>query len=229
MNEPLVLETLQKLCTKYANNPYLAQKFQHFICNQLETMMDQINASHQERIQRIEDLTAEQYSFIESFMFHNKYFYHPTTESFFHYDGLNYVELSEDNVLYNVLTTISRDRSIMSWKHKTKVSIMKRIKDIHVYQTIPESETIQAVLNSLYPAVFKTKAETKYFLTIIGDNILSSRSERKDPACIHVVPVSLKPLLHKINVLSQMLFGANPCSSFKHKYTQNIITLIFVY
>jgi hypothetical protein len=95
---------------------------------------------------------------------------------------------------------------------------MKRIKDIHVYQTIPESETIQAVLNSLYPAVFKTKAETKYFLTIIGDNILSSRSERKDPACIHVVPVSLKPLLHKINVLSQMLFGANPCSSFKHKY-----------
>lgn len=218
MNESLILETLQKLCTKYADNPYLAQKFQHFICNQLETMMDQIDASHQERIQRIEDLTAEQYSFIESFMFHNKYFYHPTTETFIYYDGLNYVELSEDNVLYNVLTTISRDRSIMSWKHKTKVSIMKRIKDIHVYQTIPESETIQLVLNSLCPAVFKTKAEAKYFLTVIGDNILSSRSERKDPACIHIAPASLKPLLHKINVLSQMLFGANPCSSLKHKY-----------
>ena len=218
MNEHLVLETLQKLCKKYADNPYLAQKFQHFICNQLETMMDQIDASRQERIQRIEDLTAEQYSFIESFMFHNKYFYHPTTETFIYYDGLNYVELSEDNVLYNVLTTISRDRSIMSWKHKTKVSIMKRIKDIHIYQTIPESETIQLVLNSLCPAVFKTKAEAKYFLTVIGDNILSSRSERKDPACIHIAPASLKPLLHKINVLSQMLFGANPCSSLKHKY-----------
>ncbi len=211
-------ETVQRLCEKYADNPYLAPKFQHFICNQLETMMDQIDKSHQERVQRIEDLTSEQYSFIESFMFHNKYFYHPTTETFFHYDGLNYVELGEDDVLYNVLTTISRDRSIMSWKHKTKVSIMKRIKDSHIYQTIPESETIQTVLRTLHPAVFKTKAEAKYFLTIIGDNILSSRSERKDPACIHIVPASMKPLLHKINVISQMLFGANSCSSFKHKY-----------
>jgi hypothetical protein len=155
-NEPGVLQNIvpqndivnivQHLYNKYAENPYMAPKFQHFICNQLETMMDQIDKTHNERVQRIEDLTSEQYLFIESFMFHNKYFYHPTTEAYFHYDGHNYVELSEDEVLDNVLTTISRDRSIMSWKHKTKVSIMKRIKDIHIYQTIPESATIQNVL-----------------------------------------------------------------------------------
>jgi hypothetical protein len=213
------LNTVQHLYDKYVDNPYMAPKFQHFICNQLETMMDQIDKTHNERVQRIEDLTSEQYLFIESFMFHNKYFYHPTTEAYFYYDGHNYVELSEDEVLYNVLTTISRDRSIMSWKHKTKVSIMKRIKDIHIYQTIPESATIQNVLNALWPAVFKTKAEAKYFLTVIGDNILSSRvREPKDPATIHIVSSALKPLLHKINVLCQTVFGANPCSSFKHKY-----------
>ena len=217
MNRESILNTVSQLCDKYGENSYMAPKFEHFICNQLETMMDQIDKSHQERVQRIEDLTSEQYSFIESFMFHNKYFYHPTTETFFHYDGINYIELSEDDVLYNVLTTISRDRSIMSWKHKTKVSIMKRIKDNHIYHTIPESKTIQSVLQSLCPSVFKSKAEAKYFLTVLGDNILSSRNDKREPY-IHIVSTSLKPFLHKVNVLCQTLFGANPCSSFKHKY-----------
>lgn len=216
--EKILHDKVTELYTKYKDDPYMAPRFQNFMCCQLAPMMEQIEKNHNERVQRIEDLTVEQYAFIESFMFHNKYFYHPTTESFFYYDGIHYVSLSEDEVLYNVLTTISRDRSIMSWKHKTKVSIMKRIKDNHIYQTIPESMTIQNVLKSLYPAVFKTKAEAKYFLTIVGDNILSSRTEKKDPGYIHIVPSLAKPLLHKLNVLSQTLFGANPCGFFKHKY-----------
>ena len=48
---------------------------------------------------------------------------------------------------------------------------MKQIKDKKLFQSIPETETIQNVLNFLYPFIFDDKETAKYFLTILGDNI----------------------------------------------------------
>jgi hypothetical protein len=208
-----ILKKVNELYAKYKSNPYMEPKFHNYICNQLTTTLENIERNHTERTQRIEDLTSEQFSFIQSFLFHNHYFYHPTTENFFFYDGETYVQNSEDDVLYNVLSSLSQDRNLISWKHKTKVSIMKRIKDNHIYQTIPESTTIQHVLNSLYPAVFSTKVDAKYFLTILGDNIL-----RKDTSLIHIISSSAKSLLNNLNALSQIWFGTSLTQSFKFKY-----------
>jgi hypothetical protein len=208
-----ILKKVTNLYNKYRSDPFMESKMHNYICNQLATTLDNIERNHSERTQRMEDLTAEQFSFIQSFLFHNHYFYHPTIENFFHYDGKNYTQKSEDDVLYHVLSTLSQDRNLISWKHKTKVSIMKRIKDNHIYQTIPESATIQQVLNHLYPRVFSTKVEAKYFLTILGDNIL-----RKDGALIHIVPPSAKNFINNLNALSQIWFGTNSAQSFKFKY-----------
>jgi hypothetical protein len=208
-----ILEKVQELYNKYKSDPFMESKMHNYMCNQLATTLDNIERNHSERTQRMEDLTAEQFSFIQSFMFNNHYFYHPTIENFFHYDGKNYTQKSEDDVLYHVLSTLSQDRNLMSWKHKTKVSIMKRIKDNHIYQTIPESATIQKVLNHLYPRVFSTKVEAKYFLTILGDNIL-----RKDGGLIHIVSPSAKNFINNLNALSQIWFGTNSVQSFKFKY-----------
>ena len=208
-----MVEKVSELYEKYKSDPYMEQKTYNYICNQLTNTFEHFERNHNERTQRIEDLTTEQYSFIQSFLFHNHYFYHPTTENFFYYDGKHYTQYSEDDVLFNVLSTISRDRNLMSWKHKTKVSIMKRIKDNHIYHSIPESETIQHVLNCLYPAVFSTKSEAKYFLTILGDNIL-----RKDNQIIHIIPSSAKMLINVLNTHCQAWFGTNSTQSFKFKY-----------
>lgn len=208
-----ILEKVTDLYTKYKMDPYMEPKMHNYICNQLSTTLENIERNHSERTQRMEDLTTEQYSFIQSFLFHNHYFYHPTIENFFHYDGKNYTQKSEDDVLYHVLSSLSQDRNLISWKHKTKVSIMKRIKDNHIYQTIPESATIQHVLNHLYPCGFSSKIEAKYFLTILGDNIL-----RKEGSHIHIVPPSAKNLINNLNALSQIWFGTNSIQSFKFKY-----------
>ncbi len=208
-----IQQKILSLYDKYKSDPYMESKMHNYICNQLASTLENIERNHNERIQRMEDLTSEQYSFIQSFLFHNHYFYHPTTENFFLYDGRTYIQNSEDDVLYNVLSTISRDRNLISWKHKTKVSIMKRIKDNHIYQTIPESATIQNVLNHLYPLVFSTKSQAKYFLTILGDNIL-----RKENPFIHIISTSAKSLLNNLNTLSQIWFGTNSTQSFKYKY-----------
>jgi hypothetical protein len=208
-----MLEKVSELYNKYKSDSYMEPKVHNYICNQLSTTLENIERNHVERTQRMEDLTSEQFSFIQSFLFHNHYFYHPTTENFFFYDGQTYQQNSEDDVLYHVLSTLSRDRNLISWKHKTKVSIMKRIKDNHIYQTIPESATIQHVLNTLYPAIFSTKVEAKYFLTILGDNIL-----RKDTSLIHIISSSAKSLLNTLNMLSQIWFGTSLMQSFKFKY-----------
>ena len=208
-----IVEKVNALYNKYKLDTYMESKMHHYICNQLSTTLDSIDRNHTERAQRMEDLTAEQYSFIQGFLFHNHYFYHPTIENFFHYDGTRYTQKSEDDVLYHVLSTLSQDRNLISWKHKTKVSIMKRIKDNHIYQTIPESETIQNVLNNLYPTVFSTKVEAKYFLTILGDNIL-----RKDNSLIHIISSSAKSFINNLNMMSQIWFGTNSTQSFKYKY-----------
>ena len=208
-----ILEKVGQIYNKYKSDAYMEPKVHNYICNQLSTTLENIERNHAERAQRMEDLTTEQLYFIQSFMFYNHYFYHPTTENFFFYDGKTYVQNSEDDVLYNVLSSLSKDRNLITWKHKTKVSIMKRIKDNHIYQTIPESATIQHVLNNLYPAVFSTKTEAKYFLTILGDNIL-----RKDTSLIHIISSSAKNILNTLNMLSQIWFGTNLMQSFKFKY-----------
>ena len=150
----------------------MSAKTESFICQQLPILLQNIEKNHAEQAQRITELNAEQDTFIQGFLASNRYFYASPTENFFYYDGTNYANVTEDEIIHNVLSSISRDRSLMSWKYKTKSAIMKRIKENAIFTCIPESATIQSVLNSLYPATFATKAEAKYFLTVLGDNML---------------------------------------------------------
>ena len=84
----------------------------------------------------------------------NQYFHIISTNHFFVYDGLHYQIFSEDDILHQVLSTISKDRQLLSWKHKTKINIMKRIKNNNLLDTIPESDTIQFVLQNLTNMIF---------------------------------------------------------------------------
>ena len=221
----------------------MEQKVVNYVCSQLPLIFENIERTHIERSQRTDELTAEQNMFIQHFLYNNRYFYHPSTEAFFYYNGDYYRQYGEDDILFNVLSSISRDANLMQWKHKTKTTIMKRIKDNHLYKAIPESGTIQAVLNLFCPAIFKTKTEAKYFLTILGENVVGkARSAQHDrsvfegqssqhdrisalsdddqhpTSLIHIVPASAKQFIHRLNTLCQSWFGSNLSQTFKYKY-----------
>ena len=231
-NQERIIEAIKEIYAKYEQNPFMEQKVVNYVCSQLPLIFENIERTHNERSQRIDELTAEQDSFIQHFLYNNRYFYHPATETFFYYNGDRYRNYGEDDILFNVLSTISRDANLMQWKHKTKATIMKRIKENHLYKAIPESGTIQAVLNLFCPAVFKTKTEAKYFLTILGENIVGkvrstteARSEKvtgvddENPASlIHIIPASAKQFIHRLNTLCQSWFGCNLSQTFKYKY-----------
>jgi hypothetical protein len=223
-NQERIIEAIKELYTKYEQNPFMEQKVTNYVCSQLPLIFENIERTHNERSQRIDELTAEQDSFIQHFLYNNRYFYHPSTETFFYYNGDYYRQYGEDDILFNVLSTISRDANLMQWKHKTKATIMKRIKENHLYKAIPESGTIQAVLNLFCPAIFKTKTEAKYFLTILGENIVgkvrsATLPEDENPASlIHIIPASAKQFIHRLNTLCQSWFGCNLSQTFKYKY-----------
>ena len=80
--------------------------------------------------------------------------------------------MKEDDVQYTILNAISSNKTLMDWKQKLKVTILKKIKERDIFSCIPESETIQNVINKLHPSICDTKEKAKYFLTIIGDILL---------------------------------------------------------
>jgi len=217
--EPIQLakKTIEDLYAKYADNPYMFAKTHNYVCFQLPTILENIQKTHVERQNRNDQLVSEQDSFIHTFLNSNQYFYAPTTERFFHYDGVQYRVFTEDAILHHVLTTITRERNqLMCRKPQTKVYIMKRIKENLLLKTIPESATIQAVLEALVPAVFAKKPEAKYFLTVAGDNLLKKVGDQ-----IHFVSAKAKPFLKELATISQLLIGQNPAASFKHKYYEH--------
>jgi hypothetical protein len=206
-------QSIDELFEKYQNNPYIFSKIHNYVCNLLPNILDKKNVSHEENLQRIENLAQEQTAFIESFLTTIKYFYLSSTEKFFYYDGIHYQIYNEDDILYNVLTSISKERNLLSWKQQTKVYIMKRIKKNNLLKSIPESETIQFVLDNLCPAFFSHKNEAKYFLTILGDNIL-----KKNANLIHFVDSKSKRFIIELNLLTQSTIGQNLSQTFKYKY-----------
>ena len=208
------VDSITNLLDKYRNDPYMFAKIHNYVCFHLPTMMENIQKTHIERQQRIAELTVEQEGFIERFLNTHRYFYVPTTETFVFYDGQRYTITTEDSILYHILTTITREKQLMIWKQRTKVYLMKRIKESLLSKSIPETETIQRVLSALHPALFETKQEAKYFLTILGDNLLRKR----ETDWIHFITPKAKAFLREITQISQLMFGVNAAITFKHKY-----------
>lgn len=212
-NKQDAINTILSLYEKYENNPYMLSKTQHYIKNQLPQILETMNTTHIERQARIEELSQNQDQFIESFLNNNQYFYFPSTENFFFYDGLHYQLYNEDDILYHILSTISKEKELSSWKQSTKNAIMKRIRENSLLKSIPESETIQFAIDSLCPLLFQTRTEAKYFLTILGDNIL-----RKNTNIVHYIDYKAKHFIRNFNNFCQMWIGQNLYQSFKHKY-----------
>lgn len=208
--------TINELYQKYESDPYMISKITSYICTQLPNICENIKLTHYQRALRMEELNTEQDAFIQSFLTNNQYFYASATDKYFFYDGIQYQIISEDDILHKVLSTISNGRNLMSWKQRTKINIMKRIRENSLIQTIPESETIQAVLDALCPSIFSTRNEAKYFLTILGDNI-----RRKNTNLIHYIPQTAKNFLRELNSASQFVLGVSLFQTFKHKFHEH--------
>jgi hypothetical protein len=210
-------ESIQDLFKKYENNEYMLQRIHNHVVNYLPSVLDNELKNHEKRVNRNMYLTNEQQIFIQVFLNKNQYYYLPNNNCFYEYTGKNYYIIKDDNIIHKLLSNISKDRILLQWKHKTKFNILKQIKERSLFTTIPETDTIQNVLNILYPYIFTTKNQAKYFLTILGDNIL-----KKNQNLIFLANSKIKKILTEIDTISYFSVGiTNITNNFIVKYHEN--------
>ena len=208
------IEAIDKIFNQY-NDPDVYKKIEQYICSSMPVV---INRHNQELINKL-DLSTEQDYFIEHFLTHNQYFYIKTTNKYFYYNNSNYSIIYEDDLLHRILTTISSSESklLRPWKQKTKNEIMKRIKNNNLINSIPESNTIQEIINYFINIrIFNDKNDAKYFLTIIGDNIL-----KKSNNLIHIISPNAKDFITEISNYCYAIFGLNCNNSIKYKFYEH--------
>jgi hypothetical protein len=209
--------TIDELFKKYEDDEYTLQRIFTRVVNYLPNEIDNDIKKHEKNITRTTYLTNEQKSFIQIFLSKNQYYYLSTNSCFYNYNGKNYIIVKEDDIIYKLLSSISKDRVLLDWKHKTKKNVITLIKERNLFSSIPETYTIQRVLNTIYPSIFSSKTHAKYFLTIIGDNIL-----KKNQNLIFLVSQKTKKLLSELDCISYLSIGiTNTTNNFMTKYHEN--------
>jgi hypothetical protein len=169
--------TIEKLYDKYKDNEYMLQRIYNHIHIYLPNTLENESKNREKRQNLNTYLSEEQQIFMQVFLSKNNYYYLSNNNFYYQYNGKDYFIVKEDEIIHKLLSTISKDRILLQWKHKTKAAIIKQIKERNLFMCIPETDTIQNILNELYPSFFSSKNAAKYFLTIIGDNILKKNSD----------------------------------------------------
>jgi len=210
------IDTVKDLFVKYYTNPYMRQRLCFHLTNILPSTLESEDKNHEKRLERTAFLTNEQQIFIQVFLSKNQYYHLQNNGTFYQYDGKTYKLVTEDDIQYQLLSTISKDRTLMDWKHKTKVNIIKQIKERNIFKSVPETDTIQKIINLLCPAMFSTKGQVKYFLTIIGDGILKKQND-----LIFLTKPKTKKILNELDHMCYIVTGyANITGNFVTKYNE---------
>jgi hypothetical protein len=176
----------------------------------IQNLYDKINDLMQER-----DNDKIYQEVINFFFSNNSYYYNPTTNMY-----IEYIEqfkfIPENEMIHIVLQFLTRyhDNAIdFSLKQRIKNKIIKKIKEKHIHQNIPESNTLQDILNFLHPNFFTHKNYAKYFMITLGDIIM------KKTDLLYFLPIHIKPFLKNINrVISLYFHNMNIFNHYKFQY-----------
>lgn len=207
------LITLGHLFDKYQDDEYMLSKLNNYILIQLPKLMENHKISQHEKQAKKTELNNEKSMFQTKFLTDNRFYYLTSNETFFHYDGNKYTTYNEDDICHKIFTQITKERKLMAHKEKVKNSIINKIKKTSLFKTIPESKTIQNTLNMFYPTLFNSKDKAKYFLTIIGDNLLKIENQ-----LVHLINPKAKHFLKELTHYSYLYTSVNPTNTFKYKY-----------
>ena len=148
-------------------------------------------------------------------------YYNKTSQLYYNYIGGNFISMNEDNLLYLVFEFLSNNVTSVDINHKKilKNKIIKQIKDNNIYESIPDSNTIQMTLSLLNETFFEKKAYSKCFLITIGRIILQKKVEND---FLIFTRANIKSFLSELNKNISIYFcNTNLFNFFKFKFTQD--------
>lgn len=212
-NMNICMNLLEKEFVKYKENVQLQQKLKTIILSIPDTL-----ENYQKQIIDKEEKNAklkrDQKEFKEEFLKTNPYFYISSLSRFFYYDGFHYTIINEDDIQYNLFTCLSENKDLNNVKYKTQANTINEIKrNRSILNSIPEAITIQFVIDSLCPLLFTKKSDLKYFMVIIGGQILKLQQPY-----VHFIHPLCKNAMTFIEKCIFDTVGVNISEHFKIKY-----------
>jgi len=218
-------QKLSELYEEYKNDEYILKKLVNHINNELPIYLSNTKKQQKVREDRRSLLTEGHDKFVNDFVNKNTYFYCSTTEIFFKYDNNHYNIIKEDDIIHAILSSLSHqdneqqqyyEQQLLPWKFKIKTSIIKQIRVLSLFTSIPESITIQNIIGMFFDKFFNTRNEVKYFLTILGDNILKKNNTNNN---IYIISPTAKTLIRLLENQGGKFFGHIPLqNAFRYKY-----------
>lgn len=211
-NKDKLNDIIENLIISNKDNDYILQRIQYHIEN-LGNVICHENKKYEERVSRANNLNYELDNFYKIFLTNNQYYYMSNNCNFYEYDGKTYKIVKEDDIHYKLLSTITEEGRLVQWKHKTKLNIIKKIKERSLLYSIPETYTIQNAIKFLLTYVFETKSDVKYFLTLLGDIIL-----KKNGDLLFFVSPHTKKIISLIDATCYITTGISCIHNFISKY-----------
>jgi hypothetical protein len=202
-----------ELYEKYKENPNTIAKLDFYVTKQLPGLLEKFYKSEKRKI----FLEKESHKYINEFLTNpeKQYFYIKNTDLFIYYNSENYTIINEDDLWMTILTDITSKNILLNYKQKIKNVIVENIKSKSLFQTIPESHTVQDVINFFTPTLFETKQDVKHFMSILGDNILNKNSN-----LLYFVIGESKHFFDMIEELCEFYFNSklNITSCIRYRY-----------
>jgi hypothetical protein len=197
---------IESLREKYKGNDFMTQKLEQYL-QRLPILLQAIEDEHIRRETKKQEISILQDQFIQEFMNQFSFFYIPQTELFIEYVDGNYTLVTEDDITHAIMERI-QDYNLSHWKYKINISIIKKVKEKSLWNSIPNVYTIKRV-----QLPFLTKEHCRYFLSIIGDVILGKRDN-----FTYFLDLSYKPFLKFIGEHIYLLINKSIADIFKQKY-----------
>lgn len=177
--------------------------------------------NYYEKLQELNKLKSTEKEVLQYFERNHNIYYNKTSQLYYNYIGDNFISMNEDNLLFLVLEFLSNNIfcADINEKNSLKIKIIKQIKDNNIYESIPDSNTIQSTLSLLNETFFHKKAYSKCFLITIGRIILQ---KKVDNDFLIFIRANMKGFLVELNKKISIYFcNTNLFSCFKFKFTQD--------
>ena len=204
---------IEGLVEKHRSKPAMMAKLRSLLTDYVPAALQEYETKSQERAERDGLLTTACADFGTHFLNRRPYFRCEGSGVFVLYDGTHIVGQDEDDIQHEIFTAITQSSLVRQRKHKTKVSIMSRIKQRSTSALVPELPTITYVINCLHPTYFISACGAKHFLTAVGDSLLGKRNHT------YIYPPVLKELVGALDDAAVDTLGISGAFQvFKQKY-----------
>ena len=170
----------------------MMRKISKYLLSELSPKLRSNSFEHDSNTARESWFARHATQIMDSVLTEQQYFYIKESHQYVKYNDDDYHPTTFDAILVDVRDRISRDigtspnaptTGLTEWKQEVGCEVLEKIQTVFLHETIPNSSTIQTIISSLFPAIFETRDEAKYFLTVIGDSLMGKFPKMVEYSC----------------------------------------------